>query len=215
MVCFAVMTVNSNPVMADDAVELEILKKVTQIKHAVNRKVLPRLGSVPKTGQTIRYATGDDGDWQKGTCWPKPRFKDNGNGTVTDNLTGLIWLKNANCDGQKNWTDALRYCNGLADGQCGLMDGSSPGDWRLPNIRELQSLLNYKYYSPPLSNRKGDGPWEEGDAFNNVQHGTYWSSTNYAANNDYPWHLHMGNGDANTTEPKTSVDYVWPVRGPN
>jgi len=54
---------------------------------------------VPKTGQTTSYATGDDGDLEKGVAWPDPRFMDNGNGTVTDNLTGLIWLKNANCFG--------------------------------------------------------------------------------------------------------------------
>jgi hypothetical protein len=55
MVCFAIMAVNSNPVMADDAVELQILKKAKQIRQILNRKVLPRLGSVPKTGQTLCY----------------------------------------------------------------------------------------------------------------------------------------------------------------
>ena len=54
---------------------------------------------VPKTGQTTFYATGDDGDLEKGVPWPSPRFTDNGNGTVTDNLTGLTWLEDANCDG--------------------------------------------------------------------------------------------------------------------
>ena len=54
---------------------------------------------VHKTGQTTSYATGDDGDLEKGVAWPNPRFTDNSDGTVTDNLTGLIWLKNANCFG--------------------------------------------------------------------------------------------------------------------
>ena len=54
---------------------------------------------VPKTGQTTSYATGDDGELEKGVAWPNPRFTDNNNGTVTDNLTGLIWLKHANCFG--------------------------------------------------------------------------------------------------------------------
>ena len=44
---------------------------------------------------------------QKGVAWPNPRFTDNGNGTVTDNLTGLIWLKNANCFGTKKLGDGL------------------------------------------------------------------------------------------------------------
>jgi hypothetical protein len=54
-----------------------------------------------KTGQTASYATGDDGNLQKGVTLPSPRFTcnpsedctpGNNNGTVTDNLTGLIWL---------------------------------------------------------------------------------------------------------------------------
>ena len=62
---------------------------------------------VPKTGQTISYEPGDDGYYQKGVAWPNPRFTDNGDGTVTDNLTGLIWLKNANCFGTRTWATAL------------------------------------------------------------------------------------------------------------
>ena len=50
---------------------------------------------VSKSGNTISWATGDDGDLQTGVAWPNPRFKDNLNGTITDNLTGLIWLKDA------------------------------------------------------------------------------------------------------------------------
>ncbi len=56
-------------------------------------------GGVLKTGQTTTFATGDDGDYQAGVPVPNPRFTDNGDGTVTDNLTGLTWLKNASCLG--------------------------------------------------------------------------------------------------------------------
>jgi hypothetical protein len=49
-----------------------------------------------RTGQTISYATGDDGDLKKGIAWPNLRFTA-ANGAVTDNLTGLIWLQNAGC----------------------------------------------------------------------------------------------------------------------
>ncbi len=54
---------------------------------------------VPKTGMTTSYRTGDDGDLERGVALVTPRFTDNGDGTVTDNQTGLIWLKNANCFG--------------------------------------------------------------------------------------------------------------------
>ncbi len=50
-----------------------------------------RVIELPRTGQTDRHATGDDGDLEKGVAWPTPRFMDNGNGTITDNLTGLMW----------------------------------------------------------------------------------------------------------------------------
>ena len=51
--------------------------------------------SLAKTGQTSSFASGDDGSIQAGVGWQGARFKDNGDGTVTDNLTGLIWLGNA------------------------------------------------------------------------------------------------------------------------
>ena len=110
----------------------------------------PNYAPVPKTGQTAYYGTNDDGTLEKGVAWPTPRFTDNGNGTVTDKLTGLVWLKDANCMGFKTWDDALAAANGLADGQCGLADGSKPLDWRLPNVRELASLIDYGNQNPAL-----------------------------------------------------------------
>jgi len=65
-----------------------------------------------------------------------------GDGTVKDNLTGLFWLANANCFNSQNWPDASLSAAQLADGQCGLTDGSLPGDWRLPTIEEWQVILD-------------------------------------------------------------------------
>jgi hypothetical protein len=62
---------------------------------------------IPQTGQEISDATGDDGDLQMGVPWPNPRFTDNGDGTVIDNLTGLMWAKNANIYGTRTWSEAL------------------------------------------------------------------------------------------------------------
>jgi hypothetical protein len=61
---------------------------------------------VRKTGQATSYTTtgGEDGDLQKGVAWPNPRFTDNGNGTVTDNLTKLVWLKDAGALGSLGGT---------------------------------------------------------------------------------------------------------------
>ena len=115
---------------------------------------------VPKTGQiecrdsgyqSIDCSgTGQDGDNQAGAEWPDPRFTDNGDGTFTDKLTGLIWLSNYYCAEGNNaisgtWEYALNWVNQLGQGSCGLNDGSAPGDWRLPNVRELLSLIDYNY----------------------------------------------------------------------
>jgi len=144
--------------------------------------------------------------------WPVPRFRDNGDGTVTDRLTGLIWLKNANCFGQIAWDDALAVCNDLADGQCGLTDGSEPGDWRLPNIRELQSLIHFGYVRPALPNTEGTGRWTEGDPFAGVQSFYYWSSTTYACNTGYAWSVYLYGGYVNFNDKASHYD-AWPVRG--
>ena len=143
------------------------------------------------------------GDLERGVAWPVPRFTDNDDGTVTDNLTGLIWLKNANCFGSRTWSQALSDCNGLTSGSCGLSDGSSAGDWRLPNIRELPSLVDYGGYNPALPS---------GYPFDGVQSAYYWSSSTSASYPSYAWGVYMSNGGVGIGN-KLSNYYVWPVRG--
>ncbi len=74
----------------------EIYNKIEAINDRTDPEPVQCDGTpVAKTGQTISYAASDDGDIKPGVPWPNPRFTDNGDGTVTDNLTKLIWLK---CD---------------------------------------------------------------------------------------------------------------------
>ena len=169
---------------------------------------------VEKTGQTTSYATGDDGDLEKGIAWPNPRFTDNGDGTVTDNLTGLIWLKNANCFELPNWADALSYCANLASGSCGLTDNSVAGDWRLPNIKELQSLIHYGFYKPALPNTAGTGQWAEGDPFTSVRSYAYWSSSTYVDKTSQALVVWLEHGLGYLYD-KSLNFYVWPVRDGN
>ncbi len=170
---------------------------------------------IMKTGQTTSYATSDDGDLQTGTAWPIPRFTDNGDGTVTDNLTGLIWLKDAKSFGLRQWTVALSDCSGLTNGVGNLTDGSVAGDWRLPSIRELYSLIDYRHTGPALSDIAGTGHWSEGNPFTNVQIGSFWSSTTYSYNTDDAWFLDINIGMANYNDKFGITYYVWPVRGGN
>jgi hypothetical protein len=162
--------------------------------------------SVPQTGQITSYAPGDDGAIRAGVMWPIPRFTDNANGTVTDNLTGLIWLKNASCLGQQNWNSALVAANTLASGNvaCGLADGSAAGDWRLPNIRELGSLVDYATFSFP-SLPAGHPFMNFGDV--------YWSSTSYARGPDIIAWLLGFEGGVTTVTNKPSILFVIAVRG--
>jgi hypothetical protein len=170
-----------------------------------------------KTGQSPTVPlnpapAGSDGALQKGVTWPTTRFTDNGNGTVKDNLTGLIWLKNANCAGTKTWDDALTWANGLASGSCSLTDSSTAGQWRLPNRYELESLLDMAFYDPALSNAAGTAKWLEGDAFSGVQSSYYWSSTTYANSTSYAWFVYFNGGLVYYYYNSLTL-YVWPVRG--
>jgi hypothetical protein len=174
-------------------------------------------------GSVITCAgTEQDGDLKPGVAWPTPRFTKNVNGTVTDNLTGLIWLTNANCletvggvakgSGYLTWANALTWSNSLAAGSCGLSDGSAAGDWRLPNRKELLSLVDFEYSNPALSNTAGTGKWTAGAPFDGVQSDFYWSSTTYALYTFYAWYVYMDYGYVGF-DSKTSNFYVWPVRG--
>lgn len=167
---------------------------------------------LPETGQTTCYDasgnlisctdTGQDGDIRAGVAWPGQRFTDNGNGTVADNLTGLIWLKNADCFSTRTWTQALTDANTLASGTCGLTDGSQAGDWRLPNVNELESLIN--------AEEANTATWLGGQGFSNVQGIGHWSSTTKADDTLAAWIVRMDSGSVGNGLKQGSF-YVWPV----
>ena len=167
---------------------------------------------VPNTGQTALYTTGDDGDLEKGVAWPNPRFTDNGDGTVTDNLTELIWLKNANRpNSTQTWANAFTVCNNLADDGGNLTDSSVVGDWRLPNVKELESLINYGFYDPAIPNTAGTGQWSSGDPFTAVQSNYYWASTINASITSDAFTVYLVDGRISTPT-KTNNYYMWPMR---
>lgn len=160
-------------------------------------------------------AAGQDGQLQKGVAYAKPRFTDSGKGTVTDNLTGLIWLKDANCAAvsPKSWAAGLTAVNALAQGACGLGDGSVAGDWRLPNLKEQLSLLDVNYFDPAVPNTLGSGKWTWGDPFTNMKfENYYWTSSTYVASPAGAWIVSLYDGTANFGG-KGALLYIWPVRG--
>jgi len=145
-----------------------------------------------------------------------------GNGTVTDNRTGLVWLENTDCWGLLTWRDALEVVAGLSDleaadpDDCGLSDGSSPGEWRLPSKTEWETMIaDAKAMAcvPAITNDQGDDCWSEGagSSFTGVQSSFYWSPTSNAGNPTLGWVVNLIDG--NGFDSKINTNYVWPVRG--
>jgi hypothetical protein len=171
------------------------------------------VGGVPQTGQTNCWnelgipipcaGTGQDGEYQAGIA-VSPRFTDNGDGTVTDNLTKLVWLQDTDCAGfLEDWADALSNANGLADPACGLSDGSVAGDWRLPNVKELLSLFDYG---------RSDAALPTGHPFSGLTSPFHWSSTTTASFPGLAWCVGLNDGQADTCNKVADSLGAWPVR---
>jgi hypothetical protein len=160
-----------------------------------------------RTGQIASYGTGDDGDLKRGIGWPSPRFLSLGNETVKDNLTGLIWTANANTPGPTacgSGVAKISYDSYLFV-QC-LNNNNYLGynDWRVPNRKELQSLIDHSQSNPALP---------EGNPFTGS--GTYWSSDTYVNQCNLGWAIDMATGLViESYKNPTNAFHVWPVRGP-
>jgi hypothetical protein len=81
----------------------------------------------------------------------------------------------------------------------------------LPNVQELQSLIDYGRYNPALCNAAGTGQWTSGNPFTGVQSSSYWSSTTRAYTTANAWYVHLDAGIVGNAD-KGYTHYVWPVR---
>ncbi len=143
-----------------------------------------------------------------GDLSPLGRWCDNGNGTVRDMTTGLIWLQDAGWGGQYPfWVNTMVGTNAhdraaqVKNGTpTSLTDGSIEGDWRLPTKSELVGLTTGTEAVSSSNMYK----------FSNVQ-SWYWSSTTYTYNTYNAWLVRMSNGNV-IFDVKGVNDYVWPVR---
>ena len=120
-------------------------------------------------------------------------FTDNGDGTITDNLTNLIWQKTPYVD-SLTWEDALTYADSLTF--------AGYTDWRLPNIKEMQSINDENLIGPSINTT----------FFNNIGINKYWSSTTLPNQTTKAWYLHTQFG-ITTYDLKTAKDMELCVRG--
>jgi hypothetical protein len=110
------------------------------------------------------------------------RFIDNADGTIKDTMTDLIWIKNSEkipaATGPMIWVKAKRCCDEL------IYAGSGPNTWRLPNIKELQTLIDDSSRSPRIDTTYFD-----------VISTAYWSNTDDTGSGMRAWTVNFLNGD--------------------
>ena len=171
-----------------------------------------------RTGQGLSYGPGDDGDIQAGVAWPDPRFTvtycdasgpcanpaedcdlDPTNDVVTDNLTGLTWIRLLD-NTQRTWEESLAYATGL--NRCGY------SNWRLPNINELASMIHNG--EPDIAVWLNTSP---PDYFIGLESWSYWSSTTDRAARGAAMVVDLWYGSI-TNRSKGGYYYAWPVRLP-
>lgn len=150
-------------------------------------------------GREIQCAgSSQDAEHTNGRPWPEPRFAVDG-GVVTDRLTGLIWMIDANpMEFPIGWNEAFEAI-------AAMNSNSTFGhrDWRVPNRRELRSLLSHQEARPALP---------AGHPFRNLYQGWYWTSTSAAINPAFAWYVHLAGARMFYGE-KQRFSLLWPVCG--
>jgi hypothetical protein len=137
--------------------------------------------------------TGQDGEHQQGAEWPVPRFEPLAAG-VLDRLTNLVWMTGGQApQGTMTWAAALDRVHDLAR--------STGLPWHLPNINEMESLVDASRHTPAL-------PAEAG--FSDVQE-VYWSSTSSGFEPDWAYALYMHKGAVGVGHKPTAEFALWPV----
>ena len=178
------------------------------------------LYGIPKTGAPkVGYATtpGEDGTAgnTKGTPASGAKYTISGDTlTVLDNGTGLRWVRNPISIGGV-WASTMTWANAITN--CAALNAAAGyggnTDWRLPNVKELQSLVNYGNVSPAIGETTSNDPAATHEVpFTNTQSNAYWSSTTDAGTTGSAWYVVFYNGFVGSSA-KASTNYVRPVRG--
>jgi len=170
------------------------------------------VSEIAQTGQTNTETKADDGELKLGSIWPSPRFSDNHDGTLTDNLTGLMWIKDAFCANHfisgastSIWKDSVAFANALNDHSLSMPCEEYTAnyeDWRAPNINELASLVR-----AGLKNDTNISDWlyipeDQSGAFLDIGivANPIWTSTSVAANPDQAWTINLKTGELSVND---------------
>jgi hypothetical protein len=167
------------------------------------------LQRIPATGCESSYVAGDDGNLRRGAT---KRYRNELDGTILDQNTGLLWVQNADMigtsypnfdqdgvsfDGNVSWAHALAFVDKMNDGTYGNFGYK---DWRLPNVMEMITLVDYGRYKPaanPVFTSVGD---------------EYWTSTPYTAETSYSYTVVMKDGLINSRAQTSYYAKVLAVR---
>jgi hypothetical protein len=177
-----------NRALLDEALDaLEREQNTYRVPSTGQERCFDALTSEPDDPHETIFCsgTGQDGEYRAGLAAPFGRFVDNDDGTLTDRFTGLVWLNRTNCADARSWYEALELAASLSGtlaggGLCNLADGSLPGEWRVPNVRELLSLVDYGSLTVTREAMyAGGSPFIGGGGF-------LWSSTTWALPSDTP-----------------------------
>lgn len=169
------------------------------VNHATGHIKAYPAGDSPRAGKLVRLV--------RGKPYGVNDFHDNGNGTVTDRASGLMWAQQDSIE-TMDWPSALAYASASSLG------GHS--DWRLPSVKELQSIVDYSK-APNATDQASLGPainsayfgitpLAEGVTQTQPDYGYYWTSTSAfhsAASPDhvYAWYVAFGTApNANGTD---------------
>lgn len=161
--------------------------------------------NLPDTGQGAGYTAtfGEDHDYSSAASTPSfTVYSRTGSSVTVDNRTGLMWVTSPNdagMSGTYTWGNAITACESLIGG-AGTYAGYS--DWRLPNIKELVSIVDYGRQNPAINTTY----------FPNTQNSYYWSSTTYVPLTTLAWFVYFNYGGMNG-DVKTIANYVRCVRG--
>ena len=147
------------------------------------------------TGQATSYHAADDGDLRLGAPF---RYQDNGDGTITDLNTGLMWEKKCvdsvscpagtnlhNVNNRYDWNEGIWRWIAAVNAENGS-GYAGHNDWRIPNLRELQSIVDYGVFQPSIDSTFGPTVWFD-----------CWSST--AHNTADAWAIDFDAGSVHTT----------------